>query len=139
MNVARQRLIGEIRRPGERQGRFKAVEKSQIVLVVTPSCNGLHVKPACHLSGGVDRVIHGNLSNEDGGYVVLTTDAPQESKNRFYILGPASKCIVELIEDQDPGRQPFEQMIDLIRFAANTLIYSHWRPQGMKNAAVEMA
>lgn len=103
MNFTRQRFIGKIRTSGEREGRFKAIEKGEIVFVVAPSCNGLHVEPARHLSSGIDCIIHGDLSEEDGGNIVLTTDPPQESKNRFYILCPASERIVEFIEDQNSG------------------------------------
>ena len=79
--IARDRLVRKARSPGQRQGRFKTVEKGEIVFAMTPALHGRQREAARHLVGLMDLVIDGGFADERRRNVVFAPETPQRGED----------------------------------------------------------
>src|SRR5687768_9955539 len=110
------------------QRRLKTVEQSEIVLTVAPAWHGTELKPAGHLIGRVDVIMHGNLTDQHRRNIVTSAEPAQKCKNRLDVAASAAQRIVKLVEDQHPGRQLAQQRLQFC-FADNVANRSERRLQ----------
>ena len=84
-----------------------------------PSRDCDQIKTACHLAGGVEKVVDGYVSDQNRGDVILTSDPAQERKYCLDVACSSAQRVVKLVEDQHPWFETFQQVIQLFRLAAD--------------------
>ena len=110
---ARDRLVRKARSPGQRQGRFKTVEKGKIVFAMTPARHGRQREAARHLVCQMDVVIDGGFADERRRNVVFAPETPQRGEDCLDVAPAAAQTIMELVEDEDTGEQAPQDLIEL--------------------------
>ena len=135
---ARDRLVRKARRSGERQSRLETVEKGEIVFAITPARHGRQREAARHLVGQIDVVVDGGFADQRRRNVVLAPETPQRGEDRLDVAPAAAQTIMELVEDEDPGAQAPQDLIELRGLGRRIARFGLRRLEGREDGVVEI-